>query len=384
MARTQPMSGRRRRREERKSEPQMKKRKAARMPKVAEGKQDQEEGEGTFQRKGAPTSKGPSRDNLIGWKKPNDLSDKWSALETKMESDLTICSWNLCGLGSQVKRKDIGRVLEEVNCDICTITEHHKEVDEFTVGSNDSLNRKDMSIPGYRIYAKHRGMQKKGGVAIAWKAGLNVSPWVGAKIPEGMEVKGLERCWVKVPSKPQDLYVGTVYMPTEGNNKACKDFTEILEILELDLLEIEKAKGKAILYGDFNAHIGNPRESDYGIEGNNAGIGLNGGALIEWLQKWDRIVVNAVPGAKGLWTRQRGISKSVLDLMVCGNSDVSRVKAFLVDDERELCGGVRTDHNLLVSLVKASYNRIVWTRPPSQKWDFSSTDRKCFSSTYQE
>ena len=141
-----------------------------------------------------------------------------------------------------------------------------------------------------------------------------------------------------------------VYMPTKGcSRENLAKYAKIRQILDCDLNALKDMNAPSILYGDFNANIGDT-STKHGIEGNNERVGRNGQLLHDWLNKWGKVVINNQPITTGKWTWQRGSSTSMLDLMV------------VIDDEREV-PTMNTDHNTLVSLLNTGYQRIKWDKP---------------------
>ena len=68
------------------------------------------------------------------------------------------------------------------------------------------------------------------------------------------EVKYAESVWVKVRGERgrSALYIGCVYMPTDGSGIATID--DSYNLLKEDVLTF-KQKGKVVLLGDFNAKV---------------------------------------------------------------------------------------------------------------------------------
>ena len=64
-------------------------------------------------------------------------------------------------------------------------------------------------------------------------------------------------------------------MPTDvGNNDNFVKYTNVLQILDHDLEALQDIKAPSILYGDFNAHIGDT-STKHGIKGNTVRVGRN-------------------------------------------------------------------------------------------------------------
>ena len=143
-----------------------------------------------------------------------------------------------------------------------------------------------------------------------------------------------------------------------GNSENFAKYVKILQILEYDLNALKDINVPSILYGDFNAHIGDT-STKHEIEGNNKRVGKNGQLLHDWLNKWGKVVINNQPITAGKWTWQKGSSTSILDLMIIDQKMVNFIDALIIDDERGVTT-TNTDHNTLVSLLNTGYERIKW------------------------
>ena len=74
------------------------------------------------------------------WSKPSNLSDKWKDLELKTASDLTIATWNVRGLGCELSRMELKRILETLDIDIIGVTDVSLRIEALSV----MLNKKSL------------------------------------------------------------------------------------------------------------------------------------------------------------------------------------------------------------------------------------------------
>ena len=345
------------------------------------------------------------------WVKPQNLSQKWDPLTQKCDEDLTFSAWNVQGLGSRAKRAEIGRIMDTVGSDIIAICEHHKPRSELLDDEHfyspvaDAL---DMKIKNYHSSSTHRGKDQGGGTALYWKSDINAEVWEGAPIPDELKEVSLERTWIKIhcnnnepdddeavnSDKPSDddkttksddpstLFVCAIYMPTEENRQGphSEKFTKILSVLDKDMAIIKQIGAESIFLGDFNSHLGDPSTNSMGIPDNNPHVGVNGRLLSEWLKQWGKTTVNSQPCTSGTWTRAQDSSRSILDLVIVDNDFIHRVKALIIDDDRELAS-IPTDHNPLICLIKANYHRIHWDTPVTMVWDLKHIKKDVFDKT---
>ena len=312
----------------------------------------------------------PASENSIPiWEKPADISDQWKFLEGKTHLDLSIGCLNVCKMG-HVKRKELGRTLNKLDTDIFSVTEHHKSRGEFNDDDAYSTIKdfKTLKIKGFSSASKHR---KAGSGGVAWylKKTIGAEIWEGADLPENLREAGLERCWIKIPTKTGPLFLAVVYMPVETSDDQHEEkFKNILDVLNKDCSELDADNIPYLLYGDFNSHLGSDSDDPMGIPGNHEGIGNNGQKLLDWVRLRNLAIVNSLSGkCHGLWTRMKGRSKSVLDLLLVSKGYLSKVSWLNIDDSREMA--VKSDHNLLMSLIRADFHRIQWSPPDRRRWD---------------
>ena len=175
-------------------------------------------------------------------------------------------------------------------------------------------------------------------------------------------------------------------MPVETSNDTNGEkYQKILDTLTLDSNSLHDEGIISFLYGDMNAHVGTPEEDPLGVAGNKKGIGHNGHRLLAWLKFQDKTLVNSLPSTQGLWTYQSssGRTLSVLDFMISDNENLPYVKGLIIDDNREATT-INNDHNLLISIVKADYQKIQWQKAkPRCKWDTKNINKNVFKDSLE-
>ena len=113
-------------------------------------------------------------------------------------------------------------------------------------------------MPGYKWFGKPResikGKRGEGGV------GFLVSEPLLDDVTIIKKVKCNETIWLRIRiRKGTDLYIGCVYLPTQGNVKhIC---TDRFNLLEEDICMFQ-SKGRVLLLGDFNARVGKSNDLD--------------------------------------------------------------------------------------------------------------------------
>ena len=302
-----------------------------------------------------------------------NLSQKWNILQNANTDELIVMELNVQGgLSSKAKRLELADIARTTDADVMVITEHQKGLNKSTEGDHKYEtvhNDKFLKIEGYWNISKQRQSGKGGGVAIYWKKTIDAEAWEGADLPDNLKEAGIERLWIKVKGLEGEHAIGGAYMPNEyhsfRDNKKTEKFGKILQILKLDITKLGETPFDIL--GDFNAHMGDSHSN--GIPGNNHKVGKHGHLLQTWLKENNLTLVNSHTNlTQGIWTRQQGTSKSALDLVIKKNKDLSKTSALIIDDDREITT-LNTDHNMLITIIKAKTNPIQWEPATITKWD---------------
>ena len=222
----------------------------------------------------------------------------------QQERKLRVGTWNFSGLCSEHKRKEVGELLKVNNINV--------------VAGQESWEKEDsrINVDEYKWFGKpsdvQNGWRGEGGVGfLVHNCLINEVEFVG-------EVKYAESVWMKVRGERgrSALYIGCVYMPTDGSGIATID--DSYNLLK-DVLTF-KQKEKVVLLGDFNARVGRSSEVDdvigmFGEETCNA----SGNKLISFLNEVKLVVCNGRKLAiEPEWTRVRPSlkQKSIIDYII--------------------------------------------------------------------
>ena len=194
-----------------------------------------------------------------------------------------------------------------------------------------------------------------------------------------------ERIWMKVETtKFKTAFCGLYhgYQDTDDRHGAQND--TILRVIQEEAFQLRRRGFRVIFLGDFNAHVG--CKVGEGVPGNNPDINKNGVRFLNFLDLIDSVHLNGacrIPGnlntkiAKGLWTRQRCGSKSVLDYAVISKEHLHSVHSMLIDDTGQF--SANSDHNWLFLkvtdhfMIQKSNSNIKhkkdrWDIKPDQDW----------------
>ena len=129
-----------------------------------------------------------------------------------------------------------------------------------------------------------------------------------------------------------ELYIGCVYLPTQGNVKhICSDR---FNLLEEDICMFQ-SKGRVLLLGDFNARVGKSNEVGdvIGMFGE-ASCNSNGNLLIELLHNCDLMICNGRTMLNDpQWTRvqNRLGHKSIIDYIITDKALMEESSDVFVD-----------------------------------------------------
>ena len=241
---------------------------------------------------------------------------------------LRIGTWNFQGLCSDRKALEIGEVLSKNRIDI--------------VGGQESweLDNSKIYVPGYKWFGKPRegikGKRGEGGV------GFLVSEFLIDDVTIIKNVKCNETIWLRIRIRSSvDLYIGCVYMPTQGSVKQI--CTDRFNLLEEDICMFQ-SKGRVLLLGDFNARVGKSDDIDdvIGMFGENT-CNSNGNLLITLLDNCNLMICNGrTLLSDPQWTRvQTHLNhKSIIDYIITDKALIKTLSEDFVDK-------TDTDHQII-------------------------------------
>ena len=158
-----------------------------------------------------------------------------------------------------------------------------------------------------------------------------------------------EQLWIQIVNGQIDIRIGLVYAPQESRTKVC-DLKKMYKKIEEQVNKGKEKDQKVLIVGDLNCKIGNK------IKGNTEQVTTGGRLLIQLVEKLNLEIINAHPKCQGLWTRQEGGKKSVLDYIIIDKEHVESIKEMNIDEEREITpysqGEIKgertyTDHNMI-------------------------------------
>ena len=171
-----------------------------------------------------------------------------------------------------------------------------------------------IQIPGYTIF-RNNGTTSSRGILIAIKEKLKTIV---------VEVNGQDEIgqtlWALINNQITQIRIGVICGPQENVTRISEP-KKLYESIS-DQVEIGKKNNQQIIIlGDLNAKIGND------IKKNKETITRGGRHLERLVQKGNLCIVNGeFDKCEGLWTREQGKEKSVIDYVITTKRDLNTIK----------------------------------------------------------
>ena len=287
----------------------------------------------------------------------------------KYQNKLATSFLNVDGL-SDASLAEVSSYADQRSPDLIFLFETKRRLEE--IGS-------DVNITGYDLAEIRRSDtaedKQGGGIACYSKntRGTVFKPYNPPIEHTDLAYVDNERLWMTVETRYAKTAVCGVYFGCQFSDDRNQEWDEgMFWVLQQEILSLRSQGFRILLVGDFNAHIGNV--AGVGIVGNNADINKNGERLLEFLMNHDLTHINGMlkPDGitricSGLWSRQRGTSRSIIDFAVLSSEHLNSVLSMFVDENGIYGGG--SDHNWSeITLVdKISHLFKVDSRPERKK-----------------
>ena len=231
-----------------------------------------------------------------------------------------------------------------------------------------------IQIPEYKIF-RNDGTNKSRGILIALKEKLKA---IVVEVNREEEIS--QTLWLILNNQKIQVRMGVIYGPQE-NVTPNSELKKLYESIS-DQVEIGKANNQQIVtLGDFNVKIGNY------IKNNKETITKGGRHLKRLVEKQNLCIINGESNkCEGLWTREQGEEKSVIDYVITTKKDLNTIKTIKIDEEKEFgiykveiqgtkqCRKKYSDHNAIMlnidflSKMEAKDKRKTTTRKGYQKY----------------
>ena len=258
-------------------------------------------------------------------------------MRNKMKN-VSIMYLNVRGLKS--KLESLKEIIDEQKPDIIALV-------ETLLCENDAIELKN-----YEIIRNDREAGG-GGVLIAIKKEMK-----SIVIEDGTCKETTDTLWIRIYNKKEDIRLGVIYNPQESKTTK-EDLNKLYKNIEKQVQATIHSKQKLLIVGDFNCKIGTI------IDGNKEEVTVGGKILRKMMTENKLTVVNSLKCTKGLWTREQGDSKSIIDFVITKTEDETDILNMIIDENKWMSpmriikkDGINTivysDHNV----IKISIN---WT-----------------------
>ena len=232
-----------------------------------------------------------------------------------------------------------------------SLCEMMKEEKPDVVGIVETMldSKEATQIDGYNIFRNDRNSEG-GGVMLLIRDELR-----GLIVDRDVETHG-ESIWISLSNNRLKVRVGVVYNPQES--RMSKDgLQKVYDAIDQQI-QCAKAKHQRILLmGDMNCKVGDM------VKGNKPEITVGGKMLKKMLKDNALSMVNSMEECQGIWTRQSGIEKSVIDYIIINDEDLDNIRKVIIDEEKLLAPfrlkriaknsfeKVYSDHNVIEVII---------------------------------
>ena len=186
-----------------------------------------------------------------------------------------------------------------------------------------------------------------------------------------------ERFWVKTHSASTKTAVcGAYYGCQSADDRHAWWNDAMFATIHEEEAELRAQGYRILMMADFNSHVGN--QDGVGIKGNHPDVNRNGRRFLDFLHRTKMQHVNGMSNiTRGLWTRQRGVSKTVVDYSTISEEHARTVKCLEIDDVGKYGSG--SDHNWMFitlqddfvmkkRLLQGQSRKPSWRIAPDQDW----------------
>ena len=249
------------------------------------------------------------------------------------------------------------------------------EPDIIIITETHFVGRCTYKLKNYQVIQRNR-KTKLGGIMIAVSETSGIDYTV-TKIEQDHEMM-----WIKCTTKNLAFRIAAVYGMQES--QVTEEQIESW-FYQLEMEYATCSEEPVLLVGDFNAHVGNDSE---GIKQNTSKINANGRRVRDFIERRNLTLLNNTDVCEGLWTRVGKDSKSAIDLAICNQDMVTKVKTMKIDEKREYVltrmtkkdgkyTEVQSDHNSIVIDIAGDK---VKNNPKVTMWNVSNeADQRRFS-----
>ena len=289
-----------------------------------------------------------SRRNIASYRRKRNKRKEYTGVLNR-KNNLKISLLNVDGL-TLSSLEDVKDTIDRKQPDVCILLETKRR--EEDVGIN-------VDIPGYTLRELRRsdtaGDKGGGGIAVYTRQldGLVFHDYFPEIRDQDCHFVRNERIWITTESAMNKSAVCGAYFGCQHPDNRNASWNDAMyKVIHEEAMTLKRQGYKITILGDFNGHIG--CQPGTGIVGNNPDINHNGHMLLDFLHRGGFRHVNGEQHlTTGLWTRQRGAVRSVLDLALVSEEDLGNVASLTIDDKGQFGGS--SDHNWLFLTLQDSF-----------------------------
>ena len=289
-----------------------------------------------------------SRRNIASYRRKRNKRKEYTGVLNR-KNNLKISLLNVDGL-TLSSLEDVKDTIDRKQPDVCILLETKRR--EEDVGIN-------VDIPGYTLRELRRsdtaGDKGGGGIAVYTRQldGLVFHDYFPEIKDQDCHFVRNERIWITTESAMNKSAVCGAYFGCQHPDNRNASWNDAMyKVIHEEAMTLKRQGYKITILGDFNGHIG--CQPGTGIVGNNPDINHNGHMLLDFLHRGGFRHVNGEQHlTTGLWTRQRGAVRSVLDLALVSEEDLGNVVSLTIDDKGQFGGS--SDHNWLFLTLQDSF-----------------------------
>ena len=215
---------------------------------------------------------------------------------------------NLRGFKSKVF--SLSAIIDEINPTLICLVETHM------------VKQEQIKISGYEIY-RLDDTNNSGGILIGVSNRIKT---IVIEAERFTDIGFIE--WLLVDNGRIKIRLGVVYAPQETVTSA-KELEKMYNNIQHHATIAENDKQILLLVGDFNCKVGKY------IEGNKETVTKGGRLLLKLIRNNNLHLINSLQQkTKGMWTRQQGIQRSVIDYVLTNERGNNVLQKLIIDEEK--------------------------------------------------
>ena len=128
---------------------------------------------------------------------------------------------------------------------------------------------------------------------------------------------------------------------------------KVYQRIEKEIKTAREKKQRVMLMGDFNCKVGEM------ISGNKPEITMGGKLLLQMLERNEMRLANIWKNCNGLWTRQIGTERSVIDYIVLEKKQMEHIHSLLIDEGKNIAPYRKKNEDGMLKTVHSDHNTML-------------------------